>query len=66
MMMNEGVVVSKTVEGASDPEGKFQMYADYREPASKIPSHRMLAIRRGANENILYFQIELESDRPAA
>jgi protein Tex len=66
LMMNEGVVVSKTVEGASDPEGKFQMYADYRELASKIPSHRMLAIRRGANKNILYFQIELESDRPVA
>jgi len=66
LMMNEGVVVSKTVDGANDPEGKFQMYADYREPAAKIPSHRMLAIRRGANENILYFQIELDSDRPVA
>lgn len=59
LMMNEGMVVSKTVEGADDPEGKFKMYADYSEPAAKIPSHRMLAIRRGANENILYFQIEL-------
>jgi len=66
LMMNEGMVVSKTVEGADDPEGKFKMYADYSEPAAKIPSHRMLAIRRGANENILYFQIELDSDRPVA
>jgi uncharacterized protein len=66
LMMNEGVVISKTVEGASDPEGKFKMYADYSEPAAKIPSHRMLAIRRGANEGILYFQIELDSDRPVA
>jgi uncharacterized protein len=66
LMMNEGMVVSKAVEGAADPEGKFKMYADYSEPASKIPSHRMLAIRRGSNENILYFQIELDAAQPVA
>jgi uncharacterized protein len=66
LMMNEGMVVSKGVEGASDPEGKFKMYLDYSELASKIPSHRMLAIRRGSNENILYFQIELDSAQPVA
>jgi uncharacterized protein len=65
-MMNEGMVVSKAVEGAADPEGKFKMYADYSELASKIPSHRMLAIRRGSNENILYFQIELDPAKPVA
>jgi protein Tex len=66
LMMNEGMVVSKAVEGASDPEGKFKMYLDYSELASKIPSHRMLAIRRGSNENILYFQIELDPAQPVA
>jgi protein Tex len=66
LMMNEGMVVSKAVEGASDPEGKFKMYLDYSELASKIPSHRMLAIRRGSNENILYFQIELDAAQPVA
>ena len=40
------------------------MYAEYREPAAKIPSHRMLAIRRGAKENILYFEIELDRGTP--
>jgi len=63
MMLSEGIVVSHGVEGAEDPDGKFKMYLDYREPAAKIPSHRMLAIRRGANENILYFQIELDPAR---
>ena len=47
-----------------DPEGKYQMYADYKEPASKIPSHRMLAIRRGAKEEALTFEIELERTGP--
>jgi uncharacterized protein len=64
LMLSEGTVVSKAIEGASDPEGKFKMYVDYSEAASKIPSHRMLAIRRGANENILYFQIELDPLKP--
>lgn len=66
MMLNGGIVVSKYVEDAKDPDGKFKMYADYSEPAAKIPSHRMLAIRRGANEEILYFQIELDPAQPVA
>jgi uncharacterized protein len=66
LMMNNGMVVSKAVEAAADPDGKFKMYADYSELASKIPSHRMLAIRRGSNENILYFQIELDPAQPVA
>jgi uncharacterized protein len=64
LMLAEGVVVSQKVEGADDPEGKFAMYADYREPAVKIPSHRMLAIRRGEKEKVLYFQIELDAEKP--
>jgi len=66
MMMADGVVVSRAIEGAPDPEGKFRMYADYREPVSKIPSHRMLAIRRGAKEGVLSFEIELEEERALA
>jgi uncharacterized protein len=60
MMEEQGRVVSRAIEGAQDPEGKFQMYAEYSEPASKIPSHRMLAIRRGAKEGVLTFEIEVE------
>ena len=40
----------QAIEGAPDDEqDKFKMYYDYREPVEKIPSHRMLAIRRGEN-----------------
>src|SRR5579872_469249 len=66
MMMEDGRVVSRAIEGVADPEGKFQMYAQYSEPASKIPSHRMLAIRRGAKEGILTFEIELEKEKALA
>jgi protein Tex len=60
MMMAEGLVTSRAIEGVPDPEGKYQMYAQFSEPASKIPSHRMLAIRRGAKEGILIFEIEMD------
>ncbi|MBN9662939.1 MAG: RNA-binding transcriptional accessory protein [Acidobacteria bacterium] len=63
MMFDEGVVVSRKVMDAVDEQEKFKMYYDYREPVSKIPSHRMLAIRRGESENVLYFNIELEPVR---
>src|SRR5450432_1198280 len=64
MMMAEGRVVSRAIKGVPDPEGKYRMYADYSEPVSKIPSHRMLAIRRGASEGVLTFEIELDSAAP--
>jgi protein Tex len=64
MMLEQGLVVSKAVDAAKDPEGKFAMYADFREPAKSIPSHRMLAIRRGAREEVLAFEIELDRTAP--
>ena len=66
MMAAEGIVACHAIEGAQDPEGKFKMYAQYSEPAAKIPSHRMLAIRRGAKEGVLSFEIELEREKPLA
>ena len=62
-MLGEGIIISRKIEDAADTEQKFQMYYDYREPAKSIPSHRMLAIRRGESEKILYFTIELDPAR---
>ena len=62
-MQEEGVIVSKKASDAVDEQQKFQMYYDYREPVKQIPSHRMLAIRRGEAEKVLYFLIELDAER---
>jgi uncharacterized protein len=62
-MFDEGVIVSKKITDAPDDEQKFTMYYDYREPVKQIPSHRMLAIRRGETSGVLYFVIELEPQR---
>ena len=61
MMFESGVIASRKVTDAKDEQEKFKMYYDYREPVKAIPSHRMLAIRRGENESILYFMIETDA-----
>ena len=60
LMFDEGIIVSNKTFDAVDDQEKFKMYYDYREPVKSIPSHRMLAIRRGETESVLYFFIELE------
>ncbi|GFE61059.1 Tex family protein [Geobacter sp. AOG2] len=45
---------------AADKKGqvtKFEMYYDYQEPLKAIPSHRMLAMRRGEKEEVLFLTI---------
>ena len=63
LMFDEGIVVSRKITDAADEQEKFRMYYEHKEPAKTIPSHRMLAIRRGESENVLYFLIELEPER---
>ena len=63
VVFDEGIVISKKSLGAVDEQEKFKMYYDYREPVKTIPSHRMLAIRRGESENVLHFLIEIEPER---
>jgi len=60
LMFEEGIIVSRKTMDAVDEQEKFKMYYEYREPVKTIPSHRMLAIRRGEAESVLYFLIELE------
>jgi uncharacterized protein len=65
-MFEEGVIVSKKTVDAVDEQQKFKMYYDYRERVKQIPSHRMLAMRRGESEKVLYFLIELDPNAPSA
>jgi uncharacterized protein len=65
VLYDEGVVVSRVSSDgeAKDAQGKFKMYYEFREAVKTIPSHRMLAIRRGETEGVLYFLIELAPER---
>jgi protein Tex len=50
---DEGIFVSTVLDEAADPAGKYKMYYDYQEPLKSMPSHRMLAVRRGEKESVL-------------
>jgi uncharacterized protein len=44
-----------------DKATKFDTYASYEEPVSRVPSHRFLAIRRGEAEEVLYARVLLDT-----
>lgn len=46
----------------SEEESVYEMYYDYSEPVSKIPSHRILAINRGEKEGFLKVSVEVEEE----
>jgi uncharacterized protein len=58
MLWNEGQVVSTVVPAKVDQKTKYTMYYNRREAVATIPSHRVLAIRRGSKEGILTTAIE--------
>lgn len=41
---------------------KFEMYYDYQEALKEVPSHRMLAMRRGEKEEVLFLAIQAPID----
>ncbi len=45
-----------------DPAAKFTDYFDYEEAVKTIPSHRMLALRRGEKEGVLRVTLEVDRD----
>ena len=54
----KGVVRSTVLTGKASDESKFKDYFDYSEALGTIPSHRMLAIRRGETEEELMWRVE--------
>jgi len=58
MLWTEGMVVSTVVPAKAEQKTKYNMYYNRREPVTSIPSHRVLAIRRGTKEGILTSAIQ--------
>jgi uncharacterized protein len=63
MLWKEGHVVSTVVPAKTDQKTKYNMYYDRREPVFSIPSHRILAIRRGTKEGVLTSSIQCDNSR---
>lgn len=57
LYLEKGVVRSRVIADKAEEGVKFKDYFDWSEPVATIPSHRMLAIRRGETEGILMMRI---------
>ncbi len=58
MLWTEGFLVSTVVPAKVGQKTKYNMYYERRESVTTIPSHRVLAIRRGCKEGILISSID--------
>ncbi|MFO7576647.1 MAG: Tex family protein [Pelovirga sp.] len=54
----QGVFRSQPARGKEGTVSKYEMYYDFSEALKQVPSHRMLAMRRGEKEEILRLQID--------
>ena len=60
---SEGLMVSKVRKEFEGKKTKFETYYDFKEKVVNIPSHRVLAIRRGEKDKVLRLSIEVEDAR---
>ena len=68
LIINEGTVKSKIMYGKESEPGaqKFKDYFEWSEPFHSVPSHRMLAMRRGEKEGFLFMRIQADEERALA
>ena len=58
----QGMMHAKVVKGKESEAAKFKDYFDFREPLQKMPSHRILAMLRGHNEECLTLNLQPAQD----
>lgn len=57
LFWREGVIESRVLKGKESEGAKYKDYFEWKEPISRTPSHRLLALRRGEKESILALDI---------
>jgi len=57
LFLDKGVFDSRVIKGKEQDGIKFKDYYDWQEPVKVSPSHRVLAMRRGENEEFLMLRI---------
>ncbi|MBU5454366.1 Tex family protein [Caproiciproducens sp. MSJ-32] len=60
LVLKEGKIETK---GDSEEDTPYEMYYDYSEEVSKIPSHRILAINRAEKEKVLQVKIVVDEEK---
>ncbi|GAB4025056.1 Tex family protein [Spirosoma gilvum] len=62
-LFDREAIIRSTVKKGKDVEGvKFKDYFDFAEPLRRVPSHRLLALRRGEAEGFLTVSIGPDED----
>ena len=62
LFFNDAVITSKGIKKKEKKGAKYRDYFDWHEPAAKAPSHRVLAMFRGAKEGFLTIHILPEEE----
>ncbi|MEP1095374.1 MAG: Tex family protein [Cyclobacteriaceae bacterium] len=62
LFLRKGLVSSKVLKSKEAEAAKFKDYFEWSEPLNKVPSHRLLAIRRGEKEGFLSMDISPEEE----
>lgn len=57
LFWREGVIEARVMKGKESEGIKYKDYFEWKEPISKTPSHRLLALRRGEKESILALDV---------
>ena len=57
----EAVIASKAAK--EEEKSPYEMYYDFKEAILRIPSHRILAINRGENEEFLKVKVEKPEEK---
>lgn len=65
LFWNEGVVEARVIKSKAESEEaqKFKDYFDWKESIKKVPSHRLLAMRRAENEGFITLDIAPEEEQ---
>ncbi|QEC76874.1 Tex family protein [Mucilaginibacter ginsenosidivorax] len=66
LFIEKGTFQSKVIDGKEIEGIKYKDYFDWTEPVKSAPSHRILAMRRGEKEEILWLDIKPDEEEAIA
>jgi len=61
--LKDGVLATQARKDWAGKRSKFEMYYSFKEKVKDLPSHRILAIRRGEKENVLKTELWLDDEK---
>ncbi len=66
LFMKKGTYRSAVLSGIEEAGEKYRDYFEWEEPVDTIPSHRLLAMRRGENEEVLSLRVVVPEEEAFA